>query len=91
MSILITAVYIFIGLGLFGGFKAWGEAGKSLYILFFPLHALFFGLARLLGYAAIRFWGWLAHNENYPDGRDHPIGVILFILFALLIWWASTR
>ena len=39
MTHIITIVYIFIGLGVFGGFKAWGEAGKSLYILVFPLHA----------------------------------------------------
>ena len=91
MSFILTAVYIFTGLGLFGGFRAWGETGKSLYILVFPLHALFFGLAKLLGWAVKRFWCWVAHNENYPDNLGHPIGVILFILFALFIWWASTR
>jgi len=91
MLILITAVYIFIGLGLFGGFKAWGEAGKGLYILVFPLHALFFGLAKLLWCAVTTFWCWVTRNENYPDGRDHPIGLILLILFLLFIWWASTR
>ena len=91
MTHIITIVYIFIGLGVFGGFKAWGEAGKSLYILVFPLHALFFGFAKLVGCAARRFWCWIAHNDNYPDGRDHPIGEILLIIFALFIWWFSPR
>ena len=86
MSIL-SVVYVLGGFGLRGGWKEWGETGRTVYCLVFPFHVVVFEIFKWLRSRRHLLWDRIIGRPLELIDCEYSTVISPFGLTVFLVWY----